>query len=193
MLPNLNYGPASFLQPTTASSVALGVCSKLGCPPTPILLRRRPVDRALMPEAAINENCNFQSQEDHIGALAHARNWRNVDSVPQPRAIELSAQFQFTPSISPPHSAHSATRVWRRRGRFDLPSWHLRPLYHRRGPGRLARLARSIRFSWRLRASRNWPFLRRLLSSRRSRKPRVAPADNGKPSSLRKSRIPGVK
>ena len=68
MLPESEDNPAGVFERLGVLLVTTDVPIELGRPEAHIVFRTGAVQRALVPEAAINENSNFLLWEDHIGS-----------------------------------------------------------------------------------------------------------------------------
>lgn len=88
--------PAILNQSRIISSVPLDVARKLGPPVAAIRLRDLSVLGALMPEAAIHEDCDLRASEDHVGPdTPRAEFEQQIFAKSQPKPLELRAQRQL--------------------------------------------------------------------------------------------------
>jgi len=93
MLPDAHHGPPGLGEAPIGIVVAQNVAGELRYPVPGIRLRRRPVFRAGVPEAAIDEDGHLRSGKGHVGASTHAKEGkREVDPVAEASCEEDPAQ-----------------------------------------------------------------------------------------------------
>jgi hypothetical protein len=111
VLPEPNHGPPGGTKPCVSVGISLLVRLQLRSPPISVRPRRRPMLRAVMPEAAIHEDRKANAWEEDVGTAAHTHEGRAVDPIAQPHPIERRPQCHLRSGVAPPSRFHPPTRL----------------------------------------------------------------------------------
>jgi hypothetical protein len=110
VFPDPDYGPSARPKPTVSVLIPRDVAIQLRPPPCLVRLRRRRMDRATMPEAAVNEDGYAPARERNIAPSAsETRQGKGVvHAVPQAASMELDPQSQLRQCASPRLLGHAS-------------------------------------------------------------------------------------
>lgn len=103
MLPDVNRNPPQLSQPQVLPAIALDVAVQLGRPPVGVVLRRRPVARAAMPEATINKDSDLRFGQRNVRC---PRKRSEMDAKSKAKAMKFSPQRNLHPGIPAGHRTH---------------------------------------------------------------------------------------
>lgn len=110
VLPNSETAPPVLFEERVDSSITFSVGVQLVAPPLTVVLRKRGVFRAPVPEATVDEDGHSCSREHEVSPASHERDRAAVDAVPEASPMQLPAQRQFglgvTLWLSPESLAH---------------------------------------------------------------------------------------
>ena len=134
MLPEAHDVPSclseSFIGVPVASLVSVDLCSPVGA----VLLWPGPMDRATMPEAAVDEDRYAFPRENDVDLSANTGENASLHAVPEPPSVQRRSKMHFRLCSLLPSSTHSRPcgrgrclrRVWIRHGSFTPSSSILR-------------------------------------------------------------------
>lgn len=100
MLPDANDCPARSVEPQVGVAIALDGPPQLLGPPGGVVLGRDGMDRAPMPEAAIDEHSDSASREHHVRTPSEVGQSSQVYPVPQPERVQLPTQGNLGRGVS---------------------------------------------------------------------------------------------
>lgn len=127
--PEPEHQPICLLKQIGRLLISSQIPRDLRLPVAHVRLGHDEVDRAGMPEAAVNEHSDLESGEHDVGGAADARQRSEVGPIPQAVAMENRPHGEFWPRVSRPDSDHVAAHLVTRGprlvhgGRLDrLPS-----------------------------------------------------------------------
>jgi hypothetical protein len=78
-------------------------------PPARVGSWRNEVQRASMPEAAVNENTDPRGAEDDVGFAAETALWTRMNTVSQARPVQGPAKRRFGMCVFGCHRLHGST------------------------------------------------------------------------------------
>ena len=108
VLPNLDRQPVCFYQAAAGIGVSTPICFDLIPPKSGVGFRPSSVNRAPMPETAVNIDRNARLGKDDVGACSHSRYWFAVDSVPKAKAMKRRPKGDFGRGVALPRGFHAA-------------------------------------------------------------------------------------
>jgi len=116
--------PTGGYQPCICIAVPRDVRRQLPSPPRGVHLGVGCVDRAPMPEAAVDEHRDTRRDEREVGAAAGARK-RPIHPIAKPEAMHCGPECQLAGCVPPGGGLHASPNTWRRgcraRGQRAMP------------------------------------------------------------------------
>src|SRR5262249_17776209 len=110
VLPHANDEPARLYESEFVLPVANDGRLDLVRPPGAVRLRRRPVLRAAMPPAAVDEEGDALAGEHDIGLASEPFDWPPVDAVSEPASVKRSPDADLELSVPTPVRLHRQAR-----------------------------------------------------------------------------------
>jgi hypothetical protein len=110
VFPHPEGQPSLGLKAADSVLVAGTVSFDLVPPPLRVRPRPRPMLRASVPEAAINEDCYASLREHHVGTSTHVEQRRSIHSEPQAHAMEVDLS-ELGCCVSRLRGFHPAARI----------------------------------------------------------------------------------
>lgn len=109
VLPGPQDRPARIRELLVSVVVAAPVALDLRSPPVAVVARPVAVQRATVPETAVDKDRDPQPREDQIGSSAHASQGRSVDEVAQSEGMDCAAHREFGGGVAPARARHPQT------------------------------------------------------------------------------------
>jgi hypothetical protein len=109
VLPHPDHEPAGCRKRTIGLAVALNVAFELVPPPVCIRLWTRRVERAHVPEAAIDEDDHLDRPEHDVSAATDTRKGSLVDSIAKAEPMQLLANAKLRLRIAAALALHAAS------------------------------------------------------------------------------------
>ena len=114
VLPDADDLPPEIVKTLVGVSVPFNVLPDFPSPPFDIGLWPRPMDRAIVPEASIDEDCQTSTRKDDVGRTRTAGKQPTLDTEAQSPLMQSGANEALGPIVRPPRRGHSAAGLVRR-------------------------------------------------------------------------------
>ena len=121
--PNAEYSPPGRRQSEIVSAVPSDIGVELLAPPVPVCFRLGGVDRAPVPEAAVDEHEELRAREHDVGFASQTLDRGEVDAVAEASSVEFAAQGEFGAGIAASIGSHGRPGGGGRRGGAASRAW----------------------------------------------------------------------
>lgn len=125
MLPIAEYPPFRFCQFGIGLDVAFLVSPALFKPELGVARWCLVVRRAPVPEASIDEHCDFRAREDDVGSPAYVTDRSDRYAIPKTESMQTTTYGEFMGGVTATIRLHRGACAWRAHPGFGATKWRV--------------------------------------------------------------------